>query len=206
MTLIIAIQAKDSIIISADKRIIYAENEDTNSSSFHSDKCKLHLWEKGIIAGGGELEITSQMHQWLQQNQDIFLLPKKLNDIKKKRTIEVGQHDQITHSSIIVSTKEEDIPQLYSIGLDKELEKLEPNNIIVKYPITHIFSSESIQELKRLSTAIKDYGQFTSNQNWINHYLNQLSSIYKKQGLSCEKISTDFHVFFNLIHIALLYI
>ncbi len=206
MTLIIAIQAKDSIIISADKRIIHAENEDTDASSFHSDKCKLHLWEKGIVTGGGELEVINRMHQWLQQNQDISALPKKFNDIKKKRTIEVGQHEQITHSSIIFSTKDKETPQLYSIGLNDELEKLEPNDIVMLFPIEHQFSSESIQELQNLYAVIKEHSQFTSNQSWINHYLNLLSTIYKKQSLSCEKISTDFHVFFNLIHIALLYI
>ena len=48
MTLIVAIQAKDSIILSADKRIICIDNqEDTDIPSFHSDECKLHLWEKG---------------------------------------------------------------------------------------------------------------------------------------------------------------
>ncbi len=117
MTLIVAIQAKDSIILSADKRIICIDNqEDTDIPSFHSDECKLHLWEKGVVTGSGEFQVVKEVNQWLNQEQNIFSLPKKLNDIKKERIIEVGQQKQITHiinSSIIFSIKDQDTPQLY---------------------------------------------------------------------------------------------
>ena len=198
MTLVVAIQAKDSIILSVDKRIIHAENRDTNTSSFYSDECKLHLWEKGAVTGSGEFQIIQNVNQWLQQNQDISRLPKILNDIKKQRIIKVGQHEQITNSSIIFSTKNKDTPQLYAIRVNDELEKLEPDNIFILHPTKHISpSSEFIREVKKLSAKINEYKQFTDNQSWINHYLTLLSDIYKKQSLACDKISADFHVFFQ---------
>ena len=116
MTLIVAIQAKDSIILSADKRFIYTDNQDTDTPSFHSDECKLHLWEKGAMTGSGEFLVIQETNQWLHKTQNILSLPKKLNDIKKERIIEVGQQKQITHiinSSIIFSIKDQDTPQLY---------------------------------------------------------------------------------------------
>ena len=198
MTLIVAIQAKDSIILSADKRIIYTDNQDTDTPSFHSDECKLHLWEKGVVTGSGDFLVIQRVNQWLHQKQNILLLPKKLNDIKKKRIIEAGQHEQITYSSIIFSINDkDDTPQLYAIGLDNELEKLGPTDISILLPLEYHFSSESVPDLQNLYSEIRDYNQFTNNQSWINHYLNLLSNIYKKQSLSCEKISRDFHVFFQ---------
>ena len=197
MTLIVAIQAKDSIILSADKRIIYTDNQDTDTPSFHSDECKLHLWEKGVVTGGGDFLVIQRANQWLQQKQNILLLPKKLNDIKKERIIEAGQHEQISYSSIILSIKDQDTPQLYAIGWNNELEKIKPHDIFIFLPKEYDFCSESILWLQNLYSEIHDYCQFTDNQSWINHYLNLLSSIYKKQSLSCESISSDFHVFFQ---------
>ena len=54
MTLIVAIQAKDSIILSADKRFIYTDYQDIDSPLFHSDEWKLHLWEKGAMTVSGD--------------------------------------------------------------------------------------------------------------------------------------------------------
>jgi len=196
MTLIIAIQAKDSIILSADKCIIPAKNN-MSISPFYFNECKLHLWEKGVVSGSGEFQVIKSVNQWLQQNQDVSLLPKALNDIKKQRIIKVGQHEQITNSSIIFSKKDKDTPKLYSIGWNHELEELKSGDIVVLCPTEHRFSSASMLEIQNLYTKIKEYNLFTNNQSWINHYLTLLSSIYKKQSLSCEKISTDFHVFFQ---------
>ena len=198
MTLIVAIQAKDSIILSADKRIIHAENRDTDTPSFHSDECKLHLWEKGAMTGSGEFQVIQQANQWLHKTQNIFSLPKKLNDIKKERTIEAGQYEQITNSSIIFSIKDkDDAPQLYAVGLEKKMDKLNPNDVSILLPLEYDFSAESVLGLQNLYSSVQDYHQFANNQSWISHYLNLLAAIYKKQSLSCETISRDFHVFFQ---------
>ena len=197
MTLIVAIQAKDSIILSADKRIIHMDNQDTDTPSFHSDECKLHLWEKGVVTGSGDFLAIRQANQWLHKTQNIFTLPKKLNDIKRARIIEFGQHEQISTSRIICSVKEKDIPQLYSVGLHHELEKLKPNDVSILLSLESDFSSESVLGLQNLYSSFQDYNQFANNQSWISHYLSLLSNIYKKQSLSCESISRDFHVFFQ---------
>ena len=189
MTLIIAIQTEDSIIVSADKRIITTQNKN------HANQCKLHLWQKGIVTGSGEFQVIKRVNQWLQQYQNLSQLPQILDNIKKRRITEAGQHKQITHSSIVVSITEKDTPKLYSIGLNNQLEQLKPKDIIILYPTDHQFCSESIGKVQNLYTQIKEYSQFTNNQSWMNHYLNLLSSLYKKQSLSCEKISADFHVF-----------
>lgn len=199
MTLILAIQAKDSIIISTDKRMVCDKNKDMKCLSFHSGECKLYLWQKGIITGGGELQVIKRTVRWLQQNQDINSLPNKLIEIKKERIVEMGQHDQITLSGIVFSVKEtdNDIPQLYSTGFDHQLEKLEPSEIIIRFPFDHQFSDESMSELKSLHSSVKDYNEFTTHQSWLNYYLDYLSKIYKDQSLHCDKISADFHVFFQ---------
>ncbi len=198
MTLIVAIQAKDSIILSADKRFIYTDNQDIDTPLFHSDECKLHLWEKGAMTGSGEFLVIQETNQWLHKTQNILSLPKKLNDIKKKRIIEIGQHEQIINSKIIFSIKDkDDTPQLYAVGLDNKLDKLNPTDVSILLPLKYDFSSESVLGLQNLYSGIQDYNRFANNQSWISHYLNLLSNIYKKQSLSCESISADFHVFFQ---------
>lgn len=195
MTFVIGIQAKDSIIVAADKRTICPNNEEADAYSFHSDECKLHLWDKGVMTGSGELHTIRMANQWLQHSQDISSLPKKLKQIKSQRTATVGQHEQITNSSLICSSNDNNYPQIYVIGLDGKMDKLQSNDIAVLLPAEDNLRDESIWDIKNLSSVIKGYNQFNNNQSWINHYLNVLSVIYKKQSLATDKISSGFHMY-----------
>ena len=53
MTFIIALQLKDSIIITADKKEV-AINEEKTDSINERHTLKLHAWDNGIIIGTGE--------------------------------------------------------------------------------------------------------------------------------------------------------
>lgn len=207
MTLIVAIQTKDSIIITTDKRHVSVDYQDFTKTNFHSDQCKLYTLNDGMLTGCGEYQIILRMSHYAQQEQNISLLPKYLQQLKEHRTTECGEYDQITNTKIIFSIKNEKRPQLYLLGFESEIEEAENNDIIILMPINHELLNISMNELQKLKLQLKEYNQFKNNQSWINHYLHLLSDIYTKQNQCDQKISPSFHMFLQsnsyncLVHI-----
>ena len=52
-------------------------------------------------------------------------------------------------------------------------------------------------DLQNLYTDLKDYAAFSNQAEWINHYLNRLAPIYKKQSQQDSLMSQSFDFFFQ---------
>ncbi len=123
MTLIIAIQTEDSVIVAADNRFVLAAQNSDRHTRYHSDQNKLYLWDGGVVTGCGLAQIPREIGIWLQQNQVINSLPQQLLEIKKQCSLKIGEHEQITNTKIVFSLKENSRPQLYLLGLQQPIVK-----------------------------------------------------------------------------------
>ncbi|ENX60811.1 MULTISPECIES: hypothetical protein [Acinetobacter] len=195
MTFIIAIQLQDSIIVATDNR------SSTVDYKIHSDQTpKLYAWKNGIIVGSGEMTVISRAVEFFIKlsKSNIKDLPKCLKISMLMRELE-AKHFQITTTKIMYSKSTPSGAQLYTIQPNKNdeyrLEKFQVNEIILWFfnpDILHIRT-----ELKTLYANLKPCYYFNNKNEWINYYLEQLKTIFKKQAQIDQMMSASFDIFFQ---------
>ncbi len=153
MTLIVAIQTEDSIIVAADNRFVSATPNGDGRPRYHSDQNKLYLWDGGVVTGCGIAQIPREIKIWLQQNQVIDSLPQRLLEIKKQHCLEVSAHEQVTNTKIVFSMTEKSKPQLYLLGLQQPIEKATSNELLVFFPLEHDMMTSSMASVYQLKSA-----------------------------------------------------
>ncbi|NNP75189.1 hypothetical protein A7P54_02010 [Acinetobacter sp. Ac_3412] len=195
MTFIIAIQLQDSIIVATDNRSA------TVDYKIHSDQTpKLYAWKNGIIVGSGEMTVISRAVEFFIKlsKSNIKDLPKCLKISMLMRELE-AKHFQITTTKIMYSKSTPSGAQLYTIQPNKNdeyrLEKFQVNEIILWFfnpDILHIRT-----EFKTLYANLKPCYYFNNKNEWINYYLEQLKTIFKKQAQIDQMMSASFDIFFQ---------
>ena len=202
MTFIIAIQLNDSIIIAADtKKVVLDEY---GALQFSPEKVsKLHLWNKGIITGTGELNVITQTVELFKNitHSDLNKIPECLNISRQLRELEIGQDNfQVQTTKLLFSNCCTDDTQLYKVEL---FEKSQPYIMTAIEPmdITLWLFDPNIEaistDLQSLYQDLKDYSCFANKVDWINYYINRIAPIYKKQSKHDFFMSQSFDIFFQ---------
>jgi len=199
MTFIIAVQLEDSIIVTADNRSVVVKEDETLHYR-NDDTSKFFVWKNGIITGSGEVAVIHRAVEFLLKLADskIETLPKCLKISRQLRELEVD-HFHIQTTKLLYSDYTQAGVQLYSIQPDGsseyQLQECKTNEIILWLFNPDV--SAITQELKDLYASLKPRKDFDSPQNWLNHYIDQFSQIYKKQAQTDPMMSTSFDVFFQ---------
>lgn len=203
MTFIIAIQLNDSIVVATDNQQI-TEKEDGNLYANEHEVCKMHFWDNGIITGTGESHVISRAVTLFKElaNLDIHQLPDCLDLSRQIREFEIGKHHfQVKNSKLLCSSYSENGAQLYKI---QRFDSAEPYSIEAMKPFNidiWLFYPDSLNvtlELKILYENLRDYAFFFKDKTaWVNHYINQLLPIFKKQSMIDPCTSTSFDILFQ---------
>lgn len=194
MTFIIAIQADDSIIISADRQLFGLDQ--------HKDKLvvkpqlirKMHLWPQGMITATGEHLIFQRIYQKLMQQGQTALSVGHLQQQAQARATEIGAHSQIEHSKLIYSQSGDTHPQLYILS-QSDIQSIQLNSIEIFS--VHTDLQHIIDDLRDLQRSITAKLNFASTQAWLAHYLEPLQRIYQKLNAEDKSISACFDVYFQ---------
>lgn len=202
MTFIIAIQLNDSIVVAADnKEVVLKAEEISNFSQRHT--LKLHAWDNGIITGTGESNVISRSMELFKKlaHSDINKLPQCLEISRQIRELEIGAgYFQVEITKLLCSSYSERGAQLYKI---ERIDDDKSYTIIAMEPmvITIWMFNPNVEtitaDLKNLYLDLRDYGSFSSQTEWINHYINRIAPIYKKQSLQDSLMSQSFDIFFQ---------
>lgn len=202
MTFIIAIQLNDSIIVAADnKEVVLKAEETSNLNQRHT--LKLHAWDNGIITGTGEGYVISRSIELFKKlaHLDMSKLPNCLNISRQIRELEIGKdYFQVQNTKLLCSSYSEHGAQLYKIERINDEQRysmmaIEPMDITVWMFNPHV---ETITlDLKNLYLDLKDYSAFANQVDWMNHYINRIAPIYKKQSQVDSLMSQSFDIFFQ---------
>jgi hypothetical protein len=202
MTFIISIQLNDSVIITADtKNIVLTE---TNKIQFDIQKLsKIYQWDKGIITGTGEYHVITKSIELFKElaHSDITRLPQCLDLSRQIREFEVGiSYFQIENTKLLCTSYSENGAQLYKI---ERYDSSRPYTLtdVKPYDITiwlfHPDIDAISEDLQNLYANLKDATTFSNQLDWINHYINHLALIYRKQSRVDPLMSQSFDFFFQ---------
>lgn len=202
MTFIIALQLKDSIVVTADKKVVVISEEKIDSFN-ECHTLKLHTWDNGIIIGTGESYVIHRSIVLFKQlgYSNIQKLPQCLEISKQIRELEIGKnHYQVENTKLLCSSYSENGAQLYKIERFDSAQPLtfteiEPMDITVWMfdPNIELISTD----LQNLYIDLKDYAEFSNQAEWINYYINRLAPIYQKQSQQDLLMSQSFDFFFQ---------
>ncbi|QOW50520.1 MULTISPECIES: hypothetical protein [unclassified Acinetobacter] len=202
MTFIIALQLKDSIIVTADKKEVVTSEQEMNYFNEHHT-LKLHTWDNGVITGTGESYVIHRSIALFKElaGSNIHKLPQCLKISRQIRELEIGRnHYQVENTKLLCSTYSENGAQLYKIELFDSAQPytftaIEPMDITVWMfdPNIELISTD----LQNLYTDLKNYAAFSNQAEWINYYINRLAPIYQKQSQQDSLMSQSFDFFFQ---------
>ncbi len=198
MTFIIAIQASDSIILSADNRAISTDLSQRIIIHPQESIKKMKVWNQGAITGTGDYIVFQKMANKLQNNQDIGRLSLLLKRYCNTRKTEIKMHAQIEKTVIIYSYIEDLKPKLQFIHyaqdeiIKHDLQENALQLFMYKEEISYI-----LENLKQLQKNIKPRHSFDTSEAWISYYRLHFSEIYRKQSLHDESVSSSFDIIFQ---------
>lgn len=195
MTFIIALQADDSIIVSADNKLLLS-SKDQGIDKKDISANKIHCWSDGILTGVGEYCIIYRMLGHLRNNVSLSRLPLLLNREKEYRRCEVGDCEQIDITQLIISTAISPKPQLYIVN-SFSVESISPGEVLMFFPMGYDFLSASAHAIEDLHSSVKNKSDFPSCSAWMGFYMDKFSEIYAVQNKSNELISRSYHVCFQ---------
>lgn len=201
MTFIISIQLDYSIIVAADNKAVL--NKEQAHEVIERSVSKIHSWNNGIITGTGESYVINRsiaLFKDLAQSE-LFSLPYCLQLSRQIREQEIGfDYFQVQSTKLLCSSYSKHGAQLYKIEqTDNEtnytMTAIEPMDITVWMfnPNVETISAD----LRNLYLDLKDYSTFTNKIDWMNHYINHLAQIFRKQSLQDPLMSRSFDVFFQ---------
>lgn len=201
MTFIIAVQLKDSVVVSADNKYLTIKNKEQDYFEEHLDS-KLFAWHSGIITGTGEHYVIDKAVRLFINNADSDLkkLPTCLNISRQIREMEVGQHEQIQTSKILYSKYSENGAKLFAIEPSEEIGKYQTFEFKENDLIIWLFNPNihSISEnLKSLYANLRSLESFDQVENWIDYYISAIAAIYAKQSKVDSCMSSSFDIFFQ---------
>lgn len=195
MTFIVALQAVDSVILSADNIMVkFCDGNDEMPKAIEANK--IHLWEAGFFTGTGDYSVIYRMRRYLAKPKDIALLPSVLASEKTKRVREVGQHEQIANTRLIISSNTSDGPRLYVVD-NHSVQRVGCGELLIFFPLDYAFLINSEKKIRALNAAIRSYVSFESRQAWCDFYMAHFSSIYAIQHKHNKQISSSFHIGFQ---------
>ncbi|MBP4052023.1 hypothetical protein J9978_21330 [Chromobacterium violaceum] len=195
MTFLIAMQAEDSVIISADNMLLISDvGQGIYDRGMHADK--IHYWDGGVLTGTGEYCVIYRMLKYLRNGLDILLLPSLLEKEKEFRRQEVGGCDQIDITQLIVSASTEYGPRLYIVS-SQSVEQVTPGELLIFFPLDYDFFSVSSSAICSLNTSINAKESFSTPAEWVNFYVARFAEIYLLQHMGNEQISKSFHIYFQ---------
>ncbi|MCD0494799.1 hypothetical protein LQD23_21220 [Chromobacterium violaceum] len=195
MTFLIAMQAEDSIIISADNMLLISDvGQGIYDRGMHADK--IHYWDGGVLTGTGEYCVIYRMLKYFRNGLDMLLLPPLLEKEKAFRRREVGRCDQIDITQLIVSAPTECGPRLYIVS-SQSVEQVTPGELLIFFPLDYDFFSVSSNAICGLNASINAKENFSTSAEWVNFYAAQFAEIYLLQNRGNEQISKSFHMHFQ---------
>lgn len=195
MTFIIALQTTDSLILSADNTILSLSKGETIKNE-GSTVNKIICFYQQILTGTGEYAIINRMQKYLSLSTDISALPGYLSNEKHQRTREIGGHEQIDNTRLIVSSNTPQGPRLYVIE-SLSFDEIQPGEILMFFPLDYDFLTPSTKVIDELNLSLREFSTFDSTEEWCNFYINKFSKIYAIQHKNNKMISRSFNICFQ---------
>lgn len=197
MTFITAIQLENSAIVVADNKFISFDKNNPSQYKEYIDS-KIYSWNKGILTGVGEHYLLDKAIQLFvhSADSDTSKLPTCLDISRQIRELEIGHHQQLQIRQLLYS----DEGQLYKVSPTTVTGKYETTALKDKEIILWLFNpdvSQIMDELHTLYASLKTKDYFDKNQEWVNHYIEQFRTIYKKHSEIDPCVSASFNIYFQ---------
>ncbi|MEN7430293.1 hypothetical protein VA599_06005 [Chromobacterium sp. TRC.1.1.SA] len=194
MTFIIAMQAEDSLIVSADNTTIAFSNRTAFRRNIASRK--LHDWSGGVFTGTGEYGVVQHTLGHLIHGAALSSLPALLAHEKEHRRQEAGPNEQIDITRLILSAPTPHGPRLH-IVTDDAIEQIGPGELLMFFPLDYDFFAASSEAISDLNATLRPKSAFATLDEWISFYAGKFAEIYTLQSENNELISRSFHVHFQ---------
>lgn len=193
MTFIIAVQAKDSVIVAGDTQKFIFNNQSMVPSDGFIQKVALDI-EGNVCASSGIDAIANLVFDEIIHN-DICALHKSFvkcsNEfLKYYKDIPIIAK-QIYAASLYCSVRKQEYPALYAISMGG-FEEFEVNSIRVLSFIDDV--SCIFPQLLNLKSNIRSNTDFVSDIDWAEHYLELIQPIFKIMHTN-HCVSQDFHIY-----------
>ncbi|MEO9387088.1 hypothetical protein [Chromobacterium phragmitis] len=194
MTFIIAMQAEDSLIVSADNTTVAFSNHTAFRRNIASKK--LHDWPGGVFTGTGEYGVVQRTLEHLIRGAALSSLPALLAHEKAYRRQEAGPNEQIDFTRLIVSAPTPEGPRLH-IVTDDAIEQIGPGELLMFFPLDYDFFAASSEAIRDLNAALRPQSAFATLDEWIGFYAEKFAHIYVLQSQNNELISRSFNIHFQ---------
>lgn len=194
MTFIIAMQAEDSLIISADNTAIAFSNRTAVRQNIACQK--LLDWPGGVFTGTGEYGVVQRTLRHLTRGAALSSLPALLAHEKDYRHQEAGPSEQIDITRLILSAPTPQGSRLH-IVTDDTIEQIVPGELLMFFPLDYDFFAASSEAIGDLNATLRPKSAFASPGEWISFYADKFARIYALQSQNNELISRSFHIHFQ---------
>ncbi|WP_189373171.1 hypothetical protein [Vogesella alkaliphila] len=194
MTFIIAIQTEDSVILAADNIFVLKNKKNICHEEIMASK--IHHWDNGIFTGTGDYFITDRMLNHLLNGNELSSLPSLLEKEKQRRRQQVGQHEQIDVTTLILSAQTMHGPRLHIVN-SVSVDQVSPNELLMFFPFGYDFFSVSSKAVRNLNASLRSRYSFPNHQEWFDFYTSKFSEIYALQHQYNPQISKSYHASFQ---------
>ena len=196
MTLIVAIQLEDSIIVAADNRITI--EKDNGLTRYADVQQKIHHWPQGMISGAGETCTLERVYKSFQQHHCPDKLPLLLEQACQLRRYEIGHHDQLDKTRIIYSQLSDRSIRLYTVApSEHEFKATEVENMSLELFIFNADLNPIYSELIELQRTLRNWHTFDSDRQWMSYYMAPLQIIFQKYSAFDDTVSASFSIYFQ---------
>ncbi|UZA27724.1 hypothetical protein [Moraxella bovis] len=206
MTFIIAIQAKDSIVVVSDTSSFYITDDGRIKPHPHKRLPKLTLdSHQNVRTANGISQLSDMVFDTIASNQELHELRRQLAKVSDvylahfKNSPALVEQIQLTtiYCSLLLDTG----PRLYSIHTDS-IERFEDNSISV-LSAKHADPTNILLELQQLQKSIKPVKEFVDELSCISHYLRLIKPIFKKPTLLVTAVWIFMYTLVHLLAIIL---
>lgn len=200
MTFILAIQLEDSVIVATDNKMELESNGELKPFNIN----KMFTWNQGIITGTGEYSTIKRAINIFKKEQLTETFPNCLKFSRLYRELELLrefgiEHHQVRDTKILYTNFNQCKAQLTTLIPDEngnyKIRECSNNEILIWLFNPNI--KNITENIKNLYLHLKPFKYFQKDCDWINYYINQLTTIFKIQSKEDSKMSASFTVFFQ---------
>lgn len=213
MTMIIAANLEDCLLIATDKRAMICDIETGDMRLFHDDAQKVKLWDFGAITGTGEMIFLNRIMDYFSHFQAEEQQLKQMDMIYKeieRRLLEGVPKEMLINNTFVFSMFDGKQSHLYSIPIEPFFNEFEPKdgvNVIRPYlhevhpwtvDVTCFNLPPDMSTLQNFQRNLRALSSFTSELAFIQYYIQQLKLVFAVQASIDPSITTSFDLYLQM--------
>jgi len=209
MTMIIAANLGDCILIAADKRAMTC-NLETGAMELNTDQeLKIKLWNRGAVVGTGETLFLNRVAQYFVNYRDGDGLLRQIDAIYEelgKRVLEGVSSIALQNNTIVFSMFNGRKTLLYSISIEQFFNFFKERRTNIVHPYMHEIKEMVVEvtcfNLPPDMTSLIDFQKnikplkfFNADRDCVLYYIDNLKEIFATQASIDPSITASFDLY-----------